>query len=342
MSVLISFYILPLLFSFFLHGKLIYFIRSRHTQLYLTKTAYLVPMKRNNTTESQLKKRSNKEDLILNNQVLLPPKHSSDRHPFVIKNETIGSTTTTTMSPIQTTPLNSNPNNSSNSSQSSRPSTTPSSASVTSPIILYKINSQANANANRTVLLFVLLLSFYVFCWAPYNIYTWYRGYQLTQSSLTGRTINNSTSSIDVNQTSTTRSVNNHNADIRRIIFINYSLYLLSMVSMCFSFIFYFSLNKQARQEFSRFTGCICPQVNYSKNQKQRQKYPQKEQNKSNHLQYRIRYQNQYPYINERIKVSPPLLLNERYNHIKRTNHPPNDTSKRTVLNYGCQIQCCP
>jgi hypothetical protein len=113
---------------------------------------------------------------------------------------------------------------------------------------------------------------------------------------------------------------------------------------MCFSFIFYFSLNKQARQEFSRFTGCVCPQINYSKNQKQRQRqnYPQKEQNKSRQLQYRIRYQNQYPYINERIKVSPPLLLNERYNHIKRTNDPPNDTSKRTVLNYGCQIRCCP
>jgi len=331
---LISFYILPLLFSFFLHGKLIYFIRTRHNEHYLTTTAYVLPMKRSNTTEFQSKRHSNMTNLNPHDQLLLQPKMSSHRRFRTTNTETNGTTITALQS--------ANPNNSSNSSQSSRSSTGASSTSVTSPIVLYKLNSQANANANRTVLLLVLLLSFYVFCWAPHNIYTWYQGYKLTQSSSTGRTINNSTSSIDVNQTSTIRSVNNHNADIRRIIFINYSLYLLSMVSMCFSFIFYFSLNKQARREFSRFTGCICPQVNYSKNQKQRQKYPQKEQNKSNHLQYRIRYQNQYPYINERIKVSPPLLLNDRYNHIKRSNHPPNDTSKRTVLNYGCQIQCCP
>ena len=97
--------------------------------------------------------------------------------------ETIGSTTTTTMAHNrQSPPLHRNTNNSSNSSQSSRSSTGTSSTSITSPIVLYKINSQANANANRTVLLLVLLLSFYVFCWAPYNIYTWSHVYQLTES----------------------------------------------------------------------------------------------------------------------------------------------------------------
>ena len=33
------------------------------------------------------------------------------------------------------------------------------------------------------------------------------------------------------------------------------------MISMCFSFIFYFSLNKQARRELSRLFGCICPKI---------------------------------------------------------------------------------
>ena len=60
-SILISFYILPLLFSFFLHAKLIYFIRTRHDHHYLTPTTYILPMKRNNITEFQSKKRSNKE-----------------------------------------------------------------------------------------------------------------------------------------------------------------------------------------------------------------------------------------------------------------------------------------
>ena len=39
------------------------------------------------------------------------------------------------------------------------------------------------------------------------------------------------------------------------------------MISMCFSFIFYFSLNKHARHEFSRFIGCICPWLTYIRNE---------------------------------------------------------------------------
>jgi len=282
-------------------------------------------MKRNNTIEFHSKKRLNQENPKGHDTLLLQPKRSSNRHHMSTKTETLGSTT---IGAVQSVPLN--PNNSSNSSQSSRSSTGTSSTSITSPIVLYKINSQANANANRTVLLLVLLLSFYVFCWAPYNIYSWLHAYQLTQSSYPSKT--NLTSLYDLNQTLT----NNVNADLRRIIYINYSLYLLSMISMCFSFIFYFSLNKQARHEFSRFIGCICPWIIHIRNEKQqRQKYPKE----SRQLQYRTRFQNQHVYNNDRIKQSPSSLLNDRYKHI---NYPKNVTSKRTVLNYGCQIQCCP
>jgi hypothetical protein len=328
-GLLISFYILPLLISFFLHAKLIYFIRTRHNQHYLTTTtAYILPMKRNNTIEFQSKRRLNQQNPNAYDRLLLKPKRSSHRHHMMTNTETLGSTITTTAA-VQSPPLN--PNNSSNSSQSSRSSTGTSSTSITSPIVLYKINSEANANANRTVLLLVLLLSFYVFCWAPYNIYTWLHAYELTQLSY--RSKNNLTSFYILNQTI---SKNNLNADLRRIIYINYSLYLLSMISMCFSFIFYFSLNKQARHEFSRFIGCICPWIIPIRNEKkQRRKYPKEPRQ----LQYRTRFQNQHVYNNDRIKKSPSSLLDDRYKHM---NYLKNDTPKRTVLNYGCQIQCCP
>jgi hypothetical protein len=289
-------------------------------------------MKRNNTIEFQSKRRSNKDNPNQHDRLLLQPKHSSHRRVVTTNTETLGSTTTTTMAAVQSAPLNP-PNNSSNSSQSSRSSTGTNSASITSPIVLYKINSQANANANRTVLLLVLLLSFYVFCWAPYNIYTWHHAYQLTQSS--NHRIYNLTSSNELNQTIPTFFTNNLHADLRRIIYINYSLYLLSMVSMCFSFIFYFSLNKQARREFSHFIGCICPWIIHIRSEKRRRKYPKQ----SRELPYRARFQDQHPYKNDRVKKSPSSLLNKRH---KNVNHPQNGTSKRTVLNYGCQIQCCP
>ncbi|CAF3224490.1 unnamed protein product [Rotaria sp. Silwood2] len=343
-ALLISFYLLPLVFSFFLHGKLIYFIRTRHNQYYLTKTAYLLPMKRNNTIETRLKQRSNEDNINYNPDFLLRPTNSYNRRLVTINTETMGpiTTTTTAIAAAQLARLNQNINNSSNSSQSSRSSAATGSTTITPPIVLYKINSQANANANRTVLLLVLLLSFYVFCWAPYSIYTWHHAYKLTQSSTLNSKENNLTLSFDFNQTISTLLTNNLNSDLRRIIFINYSLYLLSMISMCFSFIFYFLLNKQARREFAHFMRCFCPWIIHIPNKEQRQQFLRQEQTRSRQLKYRKRIQNQYPYKTERIKISQPSLINDRYNHIKRVNSPQNVTPKRTVLNYGCQIQCCP
>ncbi|CAF3699657.1 unnamed protein product [Rotaria sp. Silwood1] len=340
-GILISFYILPLLFTFFLHGKLIYFIRTRHNQYYLTKTSYLLPMKRNNITETRLKRYINEDNIKFHHEFHLQPTNSFNKRFITINTETIGGiTTTTTMAAaVQLARLNQNIHNSINSSQSSRSSTAISSTLITPPIVLYKINSQANANANRTVLLLVLLLSFYVFCWAPYSIYTWYHAYKLTQSSTLNININNLTSSFDFNQTLSTY---NFNSNLRRIIFINYSLYLLSMISMCFSFIFYFLLNKQARREFSRLIRCMCPWIIHIPNEEQRQQFLRQEQNRTRQLKYHKRIQNQYPYKTERIKISQPSLNNERYNHGNRVNSPQNVPLKRTKLNYGCQIQCCP
>jgi hypothetical protein len=287
-------------------------------------------MKRNNIIEFQSKKTSNKETTISPyNRLLLLPKYSSRRRFILFNTETIGSSTTTTMAAGQSAPMN----NSSNSSQSSRSSTATSSTSTTSPIILYKINSQANANANRTVLLLVLLLSFYVFCWAPYNIHAWLHAYQITSSSL----------SNDSNETVATKtsSTNNLSADLRRFIFLNYALYLLSMVSMCFSFVFYFSLNKHARREFSRFIGCICPRVIRRRSDQKKQKYPKQEKERSGRVQYRARFHNQSPYKTDRNNISPPTLRKNRYNYEERIKSPKPGTSQRTVLNYGCQIQCC-
>ncbi|CAF3726032.1 unnamed protein product [Rotaria sordida] len=341
-TILVSFYILPLVFSFFLHGKLIYFIRTRHNQYYLTKTAYLLPMKYNYKNEKRLKQHSNNDNIKYHHDLNLPPTSSFNRRFITINTDTISPLTTTTGTIAAAQLARLNQNNSSNSSQSSRSSsaTAACSTTITPPIVLYKINSQANANANRTVLLLVLLLSFYVFCWAPYSIYTWHHAYKLTQSSTLNSKINNQTSItlFNINQTIT----NNLNADLRRIIFINYALYLLSMISMCFSFIFYFLLNKQARREFSRFIRCICPWIIHIPNKQQRQQFLRQEQNRSKQLQYRKRNQNNYPNKTERMKISQPSLINNRYNHIKHVNSPRNITSKRTVLNYGCQIQCCP
>jgi hypothetical protein len=330
-GVLTAFYLLPILFSFFLHAKLIYFIHRRHDQHYLTSTAYILPMKRNNTLEFQSKRQTNKKHSPPHDGLLLQPKGSSRRRLIKGNAEINGPVTTTTTIAKQSVPPN--PNNSSNSSQSSRSSTGTGSTPTTSSIVLYKINSQANANANRTVLLLVLLLSFYVFCWAPYNIYTWLHAYFLTQSSSSNRTMNtNQTSLNETNLKLLMSATINLQADLRRIIYVNYSLYLLSMISMCFSFIFYFSLNKQARHEFSQFIGCICPSTNPIRNEQSRQKHhPQ--------YQYRPRYPNQYPYKNDRIKTHPPSVLDDR---LKNVNHLENENSKRRVLNYGCQIQCCP
>jgi hypothetical protein len=127
-----------------------------------------------------------------------------------------------------------------------------------SQMTLYKINFQANANAKRTVLLLVLLLSSYVLCWAPYNIYTWRNAYRLV-NTVADHKRSTSFPNVDFNRTLTPALIQHFHTDLKRIIFVNYTLYLLSMISTCFSFIFYFALNKQARRELTRLMGCVCP-----------------------------------------------------------------------------------
>ncbi|CAF0800594.1 unnamed protein product [Adineta steineri] len=367
-SLLISFYILPLLLSFFLHAKLIYFIRSKRTQRYLATTPHALLTKNTNTLDSQAISQKNQRrtnpKILTNNQLLLQTKtnktNARNQRVVMFNTNTAGNaprTIMTTTTGGQQVPTN----NSSNSSASSRSSTSTGYMSLTSPVILYKINSQANANAKRTVLLLVLLLSFYVLCWAPYNIYTWRHAYQVATKDQNPQ-LSNRTSTYDYNLT-ITASIDNLHANLRRIIFINYSLYLLSMISMCFSFILYFSLNKQARQEFSHFIGCICPQfVGPRQEEYNRQKVKQ-DNERGRRLQYHTRYQHHYPSNNQllllahnnnqRVKttrfnthpmIAPPVPLHsdrqKRANSVEQKLE--SALSKRTVLTYGCHIQCCP
>jgi hypothetical protein len=330
-SFLILFYILPLLFSFFLHAKLIYFIRSKHHQHYLTTTtSYMLRMKHRSTLDSQTmqqKKRSvQKQSLLNNNQQLLHPKIISTKalnrqHVMSNKDTTANTagrrqttTTTTTATAAAVVGQQIVTNNSSNSSASSRSSTGTGSASITSPIILHKVNSQANANANRAVLLLVLLLSFYVICWAPYNIYTWRHAYQLTNNKPKQSHFNR-TVPYNFNETITRFLKNTVHTDLRRIILINYSLYLLSMISMCFSFVFYFSLNKQARHEFSRTIGCICSQPGNLRHEKRRKKQPA-----AKRIHYQTRYHHHYAPNN--LIVSPVPYNIPRAKTTKFTTHP--------------------
>ena len=364
-SFVIFFYILPLLFSFFLHAKLIYFIRSKHYQHYLTTASHSLPIKRNITLDSQMtinKKRNlQNQNILINNQQLLQPKKtktkSANRRTVMFSSDTNGNTAGTIVTTTTAAGHQAGTTNSSNSSASSHSSTGTGFASLTSPIILYKINSQAIANAKRTVLLLVLLLSFYVLCWAPYNIYTWRHAYLLTTSN-SNETLSNRTLESGLNQTITSSTDTLH-ADLRRIIFINYSLYLLSMISMCFSFIFYFALNKQARREFSNTMGCICPWLINMHKEKQRKQSQRR-------IHYHTRYQHHYSQNNQnlvcgqnnnqRMKttkfnthpmiVPPTPLLIDRKIHSKYINSSQakfdKALSKRTVLTYGCHVQCCP
>ena len=366
-SFLIFFYILPLLFSFFLHGRLIYFIRSRHNQHYFTTTNPTTSFQSlhekyrlsNGQSMTSKQRRILNQVIVNRNEQLIQVKKAnpkSNRRTVVFNVNSnrnspgSGMTTMTTIAAVQQVGTN----HSSVSSASSRSSNGTAYASLPSSIVLYKINSQANANAKRTVLLLVLLLSSYVLCWAPYNIYTWTHVYQLT----TNRYENNYNRTYfnDVNESMATLP-NSLHADLRRMIFINYSLYLLSMISMCFSFIFYFSLNKQARRELTSVIGCICPWShghirpgNPTKNSKKKG------------LLYHTRYQNYYPgnnpilsttqNNNQRMKtttfkthrtLTPPINQNQ----LKRNVNPlfsklDNGSVKRPVLNYGCHVQCCP
>ncbi|CAF2331954.1 unnamed protein product [Rotaria sp. Silwood2] len=311
-SFLIFFYILPLLFSFFLHAKLIYFIRAKHHRRYITKRkpSNRLSMRHNDTLASQMivqkKRRGQNQNVFINDPQVLQLKMMNtktlNRNIVMSNNNTIvnamgvGNTSTTTGQRTRK-------HNPSNSSTSSRSSTRTTFASPASPPINYANSIRANANAKRTVVLLVLLLSFYVLCWAPYNIYTWHRAYQLTAKTQ-NHTLSNPTLSFDFNQTVASLTYNIH-ADLRRFIFINYSLYLLSMISMCFSFIFYFSLNKQARQEFSRIITCICPRFVVNRNEIQRQQYPRQEYKGARCLQYHKNYEKNYQRNNQILSCPP-------------------------------------
>jgi hypothetical protein len=287
----------------------------------------MLQMKRTNPRNSQImiqkQKRIPNQTIPNQNQQLLQPKilQNKTRRIVMFNTETIRNkpatvSTTTAIEAARQAGIN----HSSNSSGSSHSSN---GTIHTSPIILYKINSRANANAKRTILLLVLLLSFYVLCWAPYNIYTWNHAYQLTKINQNESFIN-PTLFNDFNQTISWLTDNLH-ADLRRVIFINYSLYLLSMISMCFSFIFYFSLNKQARHEFLSIIGCICPRF------KRRKNMSKQNDQKPRGLQYNTRYQHHYPKNDQRPKTmkfkthstfvsQAPLLLN-RQNNNKHINY---------------------
>ena len=322
-SLLIFFYVLPLLFSFFLHAKLIYFIRSKHQQNYLATNA--VPSKRTPTLESQtmmVKWRRTLEEKIGGNvqpqcQTRIVAEKHSNRQPFPSNTRTVPNTagTVMTMSTSAAARQQVVRHNSSNSSASVRSYTGTVATTLPSPIILYKINSQANANANRTVLLLVSLLSFYVLCWAPYNVYTWHHVYQLTanthQHPLANRSI-----FADLNQTQTPYL----HSDLRRIILINYSLYLLSMISMCFSFIFYFSLNKQARHHLSRLVSNLCSCFVGKRNELRRETFPTPEHGKAKRLQYKAKLQ--VPAPKNKPAPSPPVNSNQRMKTTKFDEHP--------------------
>ena len=377
MSFLIFFYILPLVFSFFLHAKLIYFICSKHQQHYLTVTERnLLPMQRFSALENQLmlnkKRRAEKDNTLSNSQQLLHRKltHAKNSHRRVIifntgtTPNTAGTMMTASTSAPVGQPAQGETHIYSHGSLASRLSGGAMPISPVSPIIFYKINSQANANAKRTVLLLVLLLSFYVLCWAPYNIYTWRHAYQMTANN-PNHSISNRSVSNETNQSSILISLNNFHSDLRRFIFINYALYLLSMISMCFSFIFYFSLNKQARRELSRLFGCICPKhINVRRDKRgetfqkpvagrvksskhpirQQQRYLAKEQIISPHSNH-VQRAKTIKFNNHPVKFPPsPLQINNQ-NYIKYANalqmRLAHSSPKRSVPTFGCQVECC-
>ena len=376
-SFLIFFYILPLVFAFFLHAKLIFFIRSKHQQHYFEMARpNSMSMKRYTLTETQVM--MNKQRLVQRENALqqdpsLLRKHvgsaSNVRRSLAMSNTgTKGNNTPGTIMTVSTTAVAGQPSpiagqKCGHVSLASRSSTGTMATSATASTAFYKINSQANANANRTVLLLVLLLSFYVLCWAPYNIYTWRHAYQLTSSTVNQPTSNRSSAALmTFNQTTTISTallVHQYHSDLRRIILVNYSLYLLSMISMCFSFIFYFSLNKQAREEFRRLTRCICPCFTPTAKDKRREvlQKPAPERFRIIEEQQRRRPTNLSPIsINQqRLKtakgnhhagtIPPSPLLIDTHKYVKYANsastRPPNGSGKRKGFRYGCHIECC-
>ncbi|CAF3365090.1 unnamed protein product [Rotaria socialis] len=218
-SFLIFFYILPLLFSLFLHANLIYFISSKHNQYYLTpaKTSFQSTMKRNNTLSTQLavqKKRHGQNEQILQRKV--ENTTARNRH-MLMSNVARVANPMGTLTSSNTTDQHAGLNATANLGTLHRSSTPRTSfAPTSSPIILYANNTRANANVKRTVFLLVSLFTFYVLCWAPYNIYTWRHAYQLTTKPR-HQMLSNRTLSSDFNQTTVPLTYNLH-ADLRRFI----------------------------------------------------------------------------------------------------------------------------
>ncbi|CAF0744816.1 unnamed protein product [Didymodactylos carnosus] len=258
--ILVSFYILPIILSLFLHVKLIHYIRSRHEQQYIT--TYLLPPT-NSIRQNYLaiNSKTNYHRIAANSATFINP--NSKRRRRMCNITTVETHQTNINTAIITSPTSPTTQSSASSGSSS---TTNASSTIypPCPIVIYKMNAQACANARKTVLLLVSLLTFYVFCWAPYNIYTWIHAYQVIETEKkTSYSINNLTNSSDVFVFNNPSSIidspksTSFHSDLKRIILINYSLYFLSVVSMCFSFIFYFTLNKQARLEFKRLFSFI-------------------------------------------------------------------------------------
>lgn len=270
-TILIFFYILPLLLSIVLHANLIYFIHAKHNRRYLEtatittkKSTDTFPMEHHNTLRTRMIIK--KEGYELNENIL----NNNNNQLFQLKpinvskrNEQCGrfnadriynQTSATKLSNLND--LHGEINATSNPIMLNRLCTPTDYKTKISSTILCVNNTRANANARRTVFLLVLLFSFYVLCWAPYSIYTWRHAYQIA-SKTQNQKLPNRTLPSNFNQTIVSLAYNLH-ADLRRFILINYSLYLLSMISMCFSFIFYFSLHRQARREFSQIFSRIC------------------------------------------------------------------------------------
>ncbi|CAF0756717.1 unnamed protein product [Adineta ricciae] len=278
-------------------------------------------MNRNNPNDSQYgsQKRSRPHNSTRNNTnaQLLPPRKSMKK-AVMFNTDTVGNTAGTYMT-TTTAGQPMGPNHSSNSSTTSRSSNETTYTSMTSPIILYKINLQANANARRTVLLLILLLSFYVLCWAPYNIFAWHHIYKTAGNSNETEPFLHRSLAIDFNVTDLSM-MESTRSSLQRFIYIHHSLYLLSMMSMCFSFIFYFSLNKQARHEFSYFIDCLCPRCTRRLSDEQKRQKTQILGENIRRLHYDVRYQHYFAQNNPNLFVQPNG--NQRVKTMRFNTHP--------------------
>jgi hypothetical protein len=375
-SILLLLYVLPLLFSFFLHGKLIYFIRFKRNQYYMTDNQHsTIRMGRYATSDTQLV--TNKKMPIRSEKLVGVHRyaaHQNLRHGKDLRRTVptfkmgmagnlTGTIITTSITGVMATPkVPLDLRNSSNGSSTSRSSAGAGAASFNSPMTLYKVNSQANANANRTVVLLVLLLSFYVLCWAPYNLYTWKHAYEVADRYQKNATSNvNQTSLFLLNQTASSTFSSNNHSDLRRIIFVNYTLYLLSMISMCFSFIFYFTLNKQARRELRRMAGCIFPCCIFDHRLEDKSRFQKADARRMKLLHGSTPAKtNQYvfspfSYRNSKVKAikfnNYPRLAKEnplanadtqRYVNYNKSGQqvPATGNHKRNRFTYGCHIEC--